>query len=68
MEVLERLKTKIEHLLTSYSAIKEENEKLKEQVNNSSLLHDEIRALKEELAKKDAEIEAIIQKVEALLA
>lgn len=67
MEVLQRLKAKIENLHTSYTTIKEENERLKQQLQNSSSLHDEVARLKEELAQKDSEIEAIIQKVEALL-
>ena len=68
MEILERLSTKIDGLKEAYKALKHENDELKSQLNNSGSLQDEVIRLKSELAQKDAEIEAIIEKVETLLA
>jgi phage host-nuclease inhibitor protein Gam len=68
MEILERLSTKIDGLKEAYEVLKHENDELKSQLNNSGSLQDEVTRLKSELAQKDAEIEAIIEKVETLLA
>jgi len=68
MEVLERLSTKVDGLKAAYEALKRENDELKSQINSSGSLQDEVTKLKSELAQKDAEIEAIIEKVETLLA
>ena len=68
MEILERLSAKIDGLNKAYETLKSENKELKAQLNGSSSLQNEITKLKEELAQKDAEIEAIIEKVETLLA
>lgn len=68
MEILERLSAKIDGLKEAYEVLKRENDELKSQLSGSGSLQDEVVKLKEELAQKDVEIEAIIEKVEALLA
>ncbi len=68
MEILERLSAKIDGLKEAYEVLKHENDELKSQISSSGSLQDEVTRLKSELAQKDAEIEAIIEKVETLLA
>ena len=83
MSVLERLKEKINDLKIDYHRLKVENQELKSQIDNATdgntdeleSLRKEIAdkneyvdKLKAELAEKDDEIEAIISKVEALMA
>ena len=83
MSVLERLKEKIDDLKIDYRRLKVENQELKSQIDNATdgntdeleSLRKEITdkneyidKLKAELAEKDDEIEAIISKVEALMA
>ncbi|HIP61178.1 MAG TPA: hypothetical protein EYG98_01320 [Sulfurovum sp.] len=83
MSVLERLKEKIDDLKIDFRRLKVENQELKSQIDNATdgntdeleSLRKEITdkneymdKLKAELAEKDDEIEAIISKVEALMA
>ncbi len=68
MEILERLSAKIDGLKEAYEVLKRENDELKSQLSGSGSLQDEVTRLKSELAQKDVEIEAIIEKVETLLA
>jgi len=83
MSAIEELKEKISSLKASYLAVVEENQALKGEIDSVSQVDDsdleklkqeldsrdsEIKTLKEEIVEKDTEIEAIIAKVEALLA
>jgi len=83
MSAIEQLKEKISSLKASYLVIVEENQALKDEIGSVSHVDDseveklkqelsskdsEIKTLKEEIVEKDTEIEAIIAKVEALLA
>jgi len=83
MSALEQLKEKIKNLKVSYQSLQEENKILMEELDGATAVdgseldklkkalktkENEIKILKEELAEKDTEIEAIIAKVEALLA
>ena len=72
MAALQRLQEKIEQWKVDHEALKRENEKLKEELQNASGSKGEqealIESLKKELEEKDAEIEKIIAQVEMLLA
>jgi len=57
MNALDRLEEKIQNFKNSYDNLKEENIVLKTNLENAQL----------ELLKKEDQIEAVIQKVEALL-
>ena len=83
MSAIERLKEKVEHMRENFLKLEKENASLKkelktaEQSGSSEELEelkkeliakdDLIATLRQEIEKKDAEIEAIISKVEALL-
>ncbi len=57
MNALDKLEEKIGQFKNSYDALKEENTKLKVDLENAEL----------ELLQKEEQMEAVIQKVEALL-
>jgi len=83
MSALERLKEKVEHMRENFVKLEEENASLKKELeaarqNSSSEELEELKkeliakddliaTLRQEIENKDAEIEAIISKVEALL-
>ena len=83
MSALERLKEKVEHMRENFVRLEEENASLKKELeaarqNSSSEELEELKkeliakddliaTLRQEIENKDAEIEAIISKVEALL-
>ena len=83
MSAIEKLKTKIEETHRHLLSLQEENRRLREQAAQYASYNPEetaalrraveeksaeVIALKNEIAEKDTEIEAIIAKVEALLA
>ncbi|MEA3419316.1 MAG: hypothetical protein U9Q90_07935 [Campylobacterota bacterium] len=72
MSALQRLQEKIEQLKNSYDGMKYEVGELRSQLENASSGQNEqqniINQLRGELEEKDREIEAIISKVEELLA
>ena len=72
MSALQRLQEKIEQLKNSYEGMKHEVGELRSQLENASSGQNEqqniINQLRGELEEKDREIEAIISKVEELLA
>ena len=76
MDVLKRLKDKIEELKRNYELLEKENMELKKRVEaNSDIeceeeikrLKEEIEKLKQEIEEKDVEIESILENIEALL-
>lgn len=71
MAALQRLQDKIEQWKVDHEALKRENEKLREELQNATGSRGEqealIESLKKELEEKDAEIEKIIAQVETLL-
>ncbi|MFT7824680.1 MAG: hypothetical protein ABXS92_07950 [Sulfurimonas sp.] len=71
MAALQRLQDKIEQWKVDHEALKRENEKLREELQNAAGSRGEqetlIASLKKELEEKDAEIEKIIAQVETLL-
>jgi len=70
MSALQKLQEKIEEWKKDHEALKAENAELKLQLENVSLQEDQtsqIEALKHDMAEKDAEIEKIVEQVEALL-
>ena len=76
MDVLKRLKDKIEELKKNYEKLEQENLELKKRLEASSdieceeeikKLKDEIERLKQEIEEKDVEIESILENIEALL-
>jgi peptidoglycan hydrolase CwlO-like protein len=72
MSALQRLQEKIEQLKNSYEGMKYEVGELRSQLESASSGQNEqqniINQLRHELEEKDREIEAIISKVEELLA
>ena len=67
MSALKRLQDKIEQWKTKHEALKTENAQLKDALSSTSSSEHIITNLKAELAERDAEIEKIIEQVEALL-
>lgn len=72
MTALQKLQEKIEQWRVDHEALKDENTQLTTELSNTWDAQNEqltqIEVLKRELVERDAEIEKIIAKVEALLA
>jgi SMC interacting uncharacterized protein involved in chromosome segregation len=72
MSVLQKLQEKIEQLKNGYEAIKSENVQLHARIESAGDSYAQqqkvIAGLQNDIAEKDKEIEAIIAKVEELLA
>ena len=71
MNVLERLGQKIDELLGKVTALKQENESLRQELVNSKAQCEmktaEIERLQELNAKKEREIEEIVTKIESMI-
>ncbi|ABB37781.1 hypothetical protein Dde_0980 [Oleidesulfovibrio alaskensis G20] len=69
MELLDRLESRIDSLLTTIEALSEENRRLKEEVDSGlSALADENRELKESLEQERTTREAVLARMDNLLA
>ena len=71
MNVLEKLGQKIDELLSRVSALKEENEALRQELVNTKAQCEiktaEIQRLQELNAQKEREIEEIVNKIESMI-
>ena len=71
IDLIEKLAKKIDHLIHDYSALKEENEKLRTELVTCKAASEEkdkeIERLREELAMKNMEVDEIIKKIESLV-
>jgi len=70
MSAIARLQAKIEQLKSKYEATKNENKKLKSQLetlNDGNDFQETIERLQNELNQRDKEIDEIVAKVESLL-
>ncbi len=71
MNVLEKLGSKIDELLSRIGALKEENEMLRQELVNAKaqceIKTTEIQKLQELNARKEREIEEIVAKIESMI-
>ncbi|SFV58171.1 hypothetical protein MNB_SM-7-1308 [hydrothermal vent metagenome] len=71
MNALEKLGQKIDELLIKMSALKEENETLRQELVNTKaqceIKNTEIQRLQELNAQKEREIEEIVEKIESIM-
>ena len=71
IDLMEKLEAKIEEFLQSYNNMKSECEQLRREVVTCKAQNEEkdqeIERLRQELADKNAQIDAIIKKIEAMM-
>ncbi len=71
IDLMEKLEEKIEELVQNYTTIKNECESLRTQIVTCKAQNEEkdreIEKLRQELAEKNAQIDAIIKKIESLM-
>lgn len=69
MELIDQLEQRIEGMLQGMTTLREENRRLKEEVDlGLAALEEENRSLKEELEQERSMREAVLQRVDSLLA
>ncbi|MFV0347840.1 MAG: cell division protein ZapB [Halodesulfovibrio sp.] len=68
MELIDQLEQRIDSLLETIAVLKEDNRRLKEEVDlGLSVLEDENRALKEQLEMERSTQDSVRQRIDALL-